>query len=136
MTVRVFIVGSLLAAIAGWGALTLVVTQLDPDRAGASGFILFFLSLFVGLASVVGLSGYAARRIVMRHVIPIYAVRTSLRQGVITSIFASVILFLQLLRLYRWWIAIILLAACIFIELMFLSFDRGGARASRPPVPS
>lgn len=128
MTVRTFVVGSSLAALAGGGIWALIITQLDPERAGYLGIGLFFLSLFVAVAGATSLLGYAVRRIIMRSQFPTYAVRTSIRQGMTISLFLTILLALQLGRLYRWWVAIVLVALMVFFELGFLSYDRSHRR--------
>lgn len=110
--------------------------QLDPDQAGGIGFILFFLSLFTAVASAACLVGYAIRRVVVRQQFAAYAVRTSLRQAIIIGGFTSFLLFLQLLRLYRWWIALGLIALLACLEVVFLSYARSHVRhleANREP---
>ena len=128
MTVRLFVIGSLLAVVAGVVSFGLTITQLAPGTAGPVGFTLFFLSLFVAVASLAALLGYAVRRIVLPRTFPAYLVRTSVRQGVLLGIFVTFLLFLQLLRLYQWWIGLIAIAVFISLELVFLSYDRVNRR--------
>jgi len=135
MTVRTFLIGSVLAAVFSIGAWVLILTQLAPSQAGLLGFALFFLSMFMAVASVSGLSGYFIRRIVLRRQLPAYTVRISLRQGLTVAGFASLLLFLQLISLYRWWVAIALIAILGSLELVFLSYDRAvKGRSPQPPV--
>jgi Ca2+/Na+ antiporter len=128
MTVRAFITSALLALLIGSGSLAAVVTQLDPEDAGAIGYILLFLSLFITTASAAGLVGYTIRRLLVRQQFPAYAVRTSLRQALTIGGFTSLLLFLQLLRLYRWWIALGLIALLTCLEVVFLSYGKAHAR--------
>ena len=128
MTVRLFVVGSLLALLAGGGSFALTITQLAPGTAGPVGFALFFLSLFVAVASVAGLAGYVVRRVVLPRTFPAYLVRTSVRQGVLLGVFVTLLLFLQLIRLYQWWVGLIIIAVFVSFELVFLSYDRVNRR--------
>ncbi|MAF81291.1 hypothetical protein CL628_04735 [bacterium] len=130
MTVRLFVIGSLLAIVVSVGAWGLILTQLAPSQAGGLGFVLFFLSMFVAVASVSGLLGYFVRRLLLRGQLPAYAVRTSLRQGLMVAGFASLLLFLQLIQLYRWWVAIAMIAILGSLELVFLSYDRSNRRSA------
>ena len=132
MTVRLFVIGSLLAVVAGVVSFGLTITQLAPGTAGPVGFTLFFLSLFVAVASLAALIGYAVRRIVLPRIFPAYLVRTSVRQGVLLGIFVTLLLFLQLLRLYQWWIGLISIAVFISLELVFLSYDQVNRRSNEP----
>ncbi|HLD26085.1 MAG TPA: hypothetical protein VJC05_03530 [Candidatus Andersenbacteria bacterium] len=131
MTVRVFTIGSLLTAVLSLAVWLLVVNYLDPGRAGIIGFCLFFLSLFLGLASSAALLGYGIRRLISRAVLPAYTVRTSLRQGCLLGIFATMLLLLELLNLYAWWLAGLALILFVTIELIFLSYDLSLQRRSR-----
>jgi Ca2+/Na+ antiporter len=128
MTVRAFITTSLIALVIGGASFAGVVTQLDPEQAGTLGFILIFLSLFITVASAAGLVGYSIRRVLVRRQFPAYAVRTSLRQAITAGAFVSFLLFLQLLRLYRWWIALGLIALLACLEVVFLSYGRSHQR--------
>jgi hypothetical protein len=123
MTIRFFLLTSFLAAIIGAGVTALILTSLDPMQAGVSGFTLLFLSLFITLAGFTATIGYLVRRVIMPQTFEAYLVRASLRQGIVISVFFSVLLFLQLLRLYRWWIAIILVVLLLSLELVFSSYD-------------
>ena len=131
MTIRFFLVASFLSAIIGGLVSALIVTYLDPSQAGAIGFVLLFLSLLITIAGLAATAGYIIRRLLWPQTFATYLVRTSLRQGIIISAFFSVLLFLQLLRLYRWWIAIILLVILLCLELVFSSYDRPHAQRAR-----
>ncbi len=130
MTVRFFLLISFLATLIGAGASALVITSLDPNQAGPLGFILLFLSLFVAISGLTSILGYLIRRLLLPRTFATYLVRTSLRQGLIVSLFFLILLFLQLLRLYRWWIAIILLVLLLSLELVFSSYDRPHSQRS------
>lgn len=122
MTVRTFIAVSFIALLVGLSSLAAVVTQLDPEQAGLTGFVLFFLSVFVSVASASALAGFGVRRIIVRQQFAAYAVRTSLRQALTIGVFSSCLLFLQLLRLYRWWLALGIIALLACLEVVFLSY--------------
>jgi len=124
MTVRTFVVGALAATAVGAASWLLTLTKLDPAAAGAIGFLLFFLSFFVVTAGAMSLAGYAVRRLLAPQLLPSYLVRTSLRQGVMVSLFVVLLLLLQLWRLYRWWIALIAIVIVVSFELVFISYDR------------
>lgn len=131
MTVRVFTLGSLVAGVVGLILWFLVLTQLNPQQAGTLGLALFFLSLTLWLTSLASLGGYAARRIIWSKQFAPYLARTSLRQGIVISVFFSLLLFLQYFRLYRWWIAMIVIVLLASLELVFLSYDRSISRRAQ-----
>lgn len=131
MTVRIFTIGSLGAAIIGLGLWLLVVTQMNPEQAGSLGLVLFFLSLFIGLAGLGGLLGYGVRRLIWSKQFASYLARTSLRQGIMLAAFFALLLFLQFFRLYRWWLALIVIVLFASLELVFLSYDRSYSRRNK-----
>ncbi|PIT97998.1 MAG: hypothetical protein COT71_03150 [Candidatus Andersenbacteria bacterium CG10_big_fil_rev_8_21_14_0_10_54_11] len=123
MTVRAFILTSVTAAAIGWTAWGLIIASLDPRQAGLLGYILFFLALFLGVAASVSLGGYAVRRILQPRRLAFYAIRPAVRQGILLALFMNIVLLLQLGRLYRWWVGIILTGIVVITELVFLSYD-------------
>lgn len=124
MTVRSFLIGTLLALVASWGMWLLIIFWLDPAEAGWIGFALFFLTLFLAVAATSALGGYALRRVVAPQQLAAYRVRSALRQGVWLGLLIDMLLFLQLQRLLRWWITLILIGFFLFIEFFFVSYDR------------
>lgn len=131
MTVRVFIAGSLLTAIGSWAIWLLIINYLDPVRAGAIGFSLFFLTLFLAVASTASFIGYVVRRFIARDVLAAYAVRAALRQGVLLGLFSDLLLGLQLINLYTWWLTVIAIILFVTTEFIFLGYDRAHRRTSR-----
>lgn len=130
MTVRAFVVGSLTAAVLSWVIWLAIIRYLDPLRAGPIGFLLFFLALFLAVASTMGLAGYVVRRLITPRRLSAYTVRSSLRQGILLGLFLNLLLLLQLLRFYEWWLALLAIFFFVFIEFIFLGYDR---TARRPP---
>jgi hypothetical protein len=124
MTVRVFLIGSLITTTISWSIWITIISFLDPLRAGWLGYLLFFLVLFLAVASTSGIIGYLIRRIISPQQLSAYAVRVAFRQGLLLGLFLDILLFLQLTRLYQWWIAIIVIVLFLSIELIFLSLDR------------
>ena len=124
MTLRTFFLGSIAGIILGWIVWLAIVFWLDPIQAGTFGFILFFLALFLAVASTAALIGYALRRILAPGHHPAYSVRPSLRQGIWLGIFFDLLVLLQLLRLSRWWLTLIIIIFFISLEFVFLSYDR------------
>ena len=131
MTVRVFLLGSLVAASAAWGIWAMIIQWLDPDRAGLFGYVLFFLALFLAIASTLSLIGYGVRRVLIPAQLPAYRVRYSIRQGILLGAFTDLLLFLQLLRLARWWLVLLLIIVFVSTEFVFLSYDRASRRYTK-----
>lgn len=114
-----------MAAVASWTIWGLIILWLDPLQAGPAGFALFFLSLFLAVAATAALAGYGVRRLLGAQALPAYSVRPALRQGIFIAMFLDLLLFLQLWRLVQWWVVLLALCFFLFLEFMFLSYDRG-----------
>lgn len=132
MTIRIFLAGALVTTVLGWGIWLLIINWVDPVEAGWAGFALFFLALFLAVAGVSALAGYGVRRVLQPMQLPAYRVRPSLRQGILLAIFLDILLFLQLQRLLRWWITVIVIILFVSIELLFLGYDRGRKHYQAP----
>ena len=130
MTVKTFVIGSLLCAALGTIIWLLVFFFLDPDQAGVMGYVLFFLSFFLMVASVTGLIGFWARRLLRAPQLSAYSVRSALRQGVMLALFACLLLLLIRIRVYQWWVAVILTVLFVSTELIFFSYDRALKRSN------
>lgn len=124
MSIRLFLIGTTVSLLLSWGIWLLVLTWIDPLEAGLAGFGLFFLSLFLAAASTAALTGYAVRLLLQPARLASYRVRPSLRQGVWLGILLNMLLFLQLQRLLRWWLTLIIIVLFLSIELLFLGYDR------------
>src|SRR3989344_4748962 len=118
MTIKTFIIGAAACAVLGLGLWLLVLFFLDPTQAGAVGDALFFLCLFLTLASLASLVGFAARRALHVRQLASYSVRTALRQGIMLALFVCLLLLLVRLRVYQWWVAIILIIFFVSTELI------------------
>ena len=126
MTVRIFLLGSLASIVLSWGVWALIIMWLDPVEAGWIGFLLFFLALFLAVASTAALLGYGVRRLLQPGQLPAYRVRTAMRQGIWLGVFLDILLLLQLQRLLQWWITVIAIVLFLSLELLFLSYERSG----------
>ncbi len=124
MTVRLFLVGALIIAAASWGIWWLIINWINPQEAGWAGYALFFLSIFLAVAATCVLLGYGVRRAVQPHQMAAYRVKPSLRQGIMLGLFLDILLLLQLQRLLRWWLTIILVVLFLSVELLFLTYER------------
>ncbi|MBI3250534.1 MAG: hypothetical protein HYZ61_01615 [Candidatus Andersenbacteria bacterium] len=131
MTVRVFLWGSFLASLVFWGIWFLVVAWIDPAEAEVIGFTMFFMTFFLAVASTISFLGYGIRRLISPAQLAAYRVRTSLRQGVWLGLLINLLLMLQLQRLLRWWVTLIVVILFLSLELLFLTYDKSTSRHQR-----
>ncbi len=125
MTVRIFILGTLITIIVSSGILALTLFGISPNSAAASfALILIFLTMFLAVSSFAALAGNGARSLFLQNQLPAYRLRPALRQGVFLGMFTDLLLFLQLQRILVWWVAAIIILLFIVIELVFISHDK------------
>lgn len=130
MTLRTFWWGTGAGTALGWLVWLAIVLWLDPASAGAIGFVLFFLALFLAVASTAAVIGFFLRRLLGSAIHPSHHVRPSLRQAILLGIFFDALLLLQLLRISHWWLTLILIIFFVCFELVFTSYDRNTRRTS------
>ena len=135
MTLRTFLITSAVGSVLGWLVWGSIVIWLDPVQAAGAGFLLFFLALFLATASSAALIGYGVRRLLAPGSHPAYSVRPSLRQGIWLGVFLDTLLFLQLVRLNRWWLTLIFIIFFLSVEFIFLSYDRNAKRSRSSEIP-
>ncbi len=110
-------VGTLVAL----GAWVSAVVYIDPQRAGILGQILFYLSLFLAAAGVFTLFfSYIRRKFHSPEEMAKY-LGMNLRQAVLLSLLAIILLVLQNFRILTWWDGLLAVAGVFLIELYFLS---------------
>lgn len=128
MTIRTFVWGSGLVTVVTSAIWAMIIVWLNPYQAGWIGFVLFFLALFLAIASLASLVGYGIRRLVIAEQLPAYRVRYSVRQGGLLGLLAAVLMGLQLARVARWWLVLIVVVLFVTTEFIFLSYDRAAER--------
>ena len=106
-------------------ALVLFLGRTDPYFLGAIGWLIFSLALLVATASLFTSLGLWLRlwRLnkqadnLFRTAEESEALKTSIRQGILLTLFLAVILVLQIFRLLAWWNFIIAVFVFAFTEL-------------------
>jgi hypothetical protein len=103
-----------------WGTWVLSLFLLNPEKAGALGFILFYLSLFLAILGTTAIIGFLVRARLGKT--PIFVqVSIAFRQGLWLSGMITVYLILKGLNLLRWWNFTIFVLLIIIIEAMILT---------------
>jgi hypothetical protein len=120
MSLRLALVILLAIAVFSGVGFWIVVTNVDPERAGALGLTLFFTTLFFGLAATFTLIGTFVRVALNRQLAPVRHLGVALRQGVLLTTLFSLALLLQGQQYLRWWNAAALILFIATIEFFFL----------------
>jgi len=122
MTIRSYLWGMRVFALAALAALAFVVLCVDPKRDGLIGQVFFYASLFFSVTGVATLFLFWLRRIFLRDGEALQEnVGISFRQGVLIALAVCVTFVLQGFRLLVWWDGGIVVAGVLLIELWFLS---------------
>ncbi len=121
MTFRWFLFVMSLATLTVWVAWIFVLNTIDPLQSGLTGFLLFYLTLFVALLGTTVLSGSLIRGWVHPEELVYRQTLRSFRQGVILSGLFVCTLWLLAFEAMRWWTVLLLIILFTFIELFFVS---------------
>lgn len=98
-------------------SLYFTIQYLDPVADRPISLIFFFISFFFTIGSLTSLMGYSIRILLYRHELLINHFNISLRQGILTGLFASAAAGLQAIRTLNILSLFILLGITILLEL-------------------
>jgi len=121
MTVRSYLWGMRLSALAALVALGAVVYYVDPFHDGILGQALFYISLFFSITGLATLFLFWIRRRWNANEAVYQNVGVSFRQGMLVALAVSGMFLLQSFRLLLWWDAGLVITAVLLVELWFLS---------------
>lgn len=121
MTFRMYLLIMALATVLSWIAWTGVLISTNPYEAGLPGFLIFYLTLFMGLAGTLTLLGVVYRvKILRRHEVKIREVRRSFRHAIALSSAAIISLALSAQGGFRWWYLPLIILVLAATEYFFL----------------
>ena len=99
-------------------SLLLILLRVSPLTVPEIALPLFFLSFFIALSSLCAFLIAIARVMITRKpfVSSGYVV-SSLRQGMFIGAASSIVIFLHLLQILNWWIAVLIYAVFVLVEM-------------------
>ena len=107
-----------LSALLSTTSLLVVLFRVSPLTAPLYAIPAFFISLFLAISSIGTLLFYAIWRMVPLHSWDLGQVLgISLRQGVFLGFATCVLVLFHILSLLTWWIAIMIYAVFVLVEL-------------------
>lgn len=122
MTLKSYLWGIRISALASFGAWVLVVKQVDPEKSGITGILLFYASTFLFLAGLLILFFTWIRRKTGRDDKIAFAyLGVSFRQGILLSLLSIALLVLQQYKMLTWWDGALVIAGVFLVELYFLT---------------
>jgi Ca2+/Na+ antiporter len=109
------------ATLGAWIAWSIVLCFMDPSRAGALGFAMFYLTLAIALVGTWTLLGTAVRCLRQKEVIVSRHVLRSFRHSFLFTFLFLASFWLLSMRLWTWWLMTLLLVFVSLVEFVFLS---------------
>lgn len=122
MTLRSYLWGIRISVLAVLIAWSLVVMQVDPEKAGALGQGLFYATTLLLLAGIFVLFFTWLRKNVRGGEHEAFAhIGISFRQGILMAILTCLLLAFQQHRILTWWDGALVVAGIFLVELYFLT---------------
>lgn len=121
MTLKSYLWGIKISTAVSFAAWILVVKQIDPEKSGAIGQLLFFVSSFFFLSGLFILFFTWLKKRAMDEDGEFSHLGVSFRQGILMSLLVCLLLFFQQYRILTWWDGALTVAGILLIELYFLT---------------
>lgn len=122
MTLKSYLWGIRIGTILSFLAFILVLFNVDPQTAGISGQLIFYVSSFLVLSGVFVLFfSWLRLKWSNENESASILLALSFRQGILLAIFCIAILLMQSLRILTWWDGLLVLAGILLVELYFLT---------------
>ena len=108
-----------------WLAFTYVIRLVNPETTNATGFFLFYLSLFLSLSGTAAISGFLVRFVFLARELAMAKVKIAFRQSFLFSGFVVALLALLARGLLNWLNLIILIVGLSALEFFLLNYGKG-----------
>lgn len=114
-----------IAGIISWIGWTIVLFKFAPDESTEIALGLFYLSLFVALASTFTVIGFYFRVWLNKNEVFANYISVALRQGILLSVITIGCLTFELLHVLNWWSGLLLVAVVTMVEFYFTAKNDG-----------
>lgn len=122
MTLKSYLWGIRISTAISFAALVLVTKQVDPQKTGAMGQLLFFVSALLFLSGLFVLFFTWLRRAAGgSEETALTYIGVSFRQGILIAVLLCLLLLLQQYRILTWWDGALTVAGVFLVELYFLT---------------
>ena len=122
MTLKSYLWGIRISTAISFAAWVLVIRQVDPEKTGAAGQLLFFASALLFLSGMFVLFFTWMRRAAQGSEEVAFAyIGVSFRQGILMAVLLCLLLLLQQYRILTWWDGALTVAGIFLVELYFLT---------------
>lgn len=123
MSIKTELWGLGISGLLCWVGFGLTVVGSNPGT-GTAALASFYISFFIGILSILTVTGYAIRYYHSHSEAKYRAMRTSFRQGILVSGVAIGLLMMQAARLLSWWDILLLIVIVTLFELYIRSYGR------------
>ncbi len=122
MTLKSYLWGIKISTVVSFVACALVVAQVDPEKTGAVGQFLFFISAMLFLSGIFILFfTWMRRQAISDEGVTFSHLGISFRQGVLMALLVALLLVLQQHRILTWWDGALTVVGILLVELYFLT---------------
>ena len=122
MTLKIYLWGMRIGWIVSLMTWILVLTHVDPEKSGVLGWLFFYVSLFLFLASTLVLMlTWIWRKSQKEEDEAMLYIGVSFRQGILLALLFNVLLLFQQYRMLTWWDGALSVAGIFLVELYFLT---------------
>jgi len=122
MMLKSYLWGIRISTVISFAVWVLVIKQVDPEKAGAVGQLLFFASALLFLSGLFVLFFTWLRRAAGGSEDVAFAyIGVSFRQGILMAILLCLLLSLQQHRVLTWWDGALTVGGILLVELYFLT---------------
>jgi hypothetical protein len=126
MSFRVYLAIMAAATLLSWAAWVFVMFNTNPDESSAMGFVLFYVTLFMGVVGLLTLVGTGYRVFVLKRGEALFRdIRVSFRHAVLMGLIAVIALALTAHAQFRWWTIPALIVGVTIVEYLFLVREEG-----------
>jgi len=130
MPLRLYLLIMSVMTVFCWLVFGYIIWTVNPEATNATGFWLFYLSLFLALSGTAAIIGFLIRFVFLRHELAVGQVKIAFRQSFLFSGFIIAALFLSARDLLTALNLLILIIALSALEFFLLSYGRTSVAAS------
>lgn len=121
MNYKLFLFLILAGTVIAWAAWGAVIFNFDPFQTGSLGFVVFYLTLFLGLFGLIFLTSTFLKAKFIKKQTPYQRLNVSLRHAALFSVLFVAWAFLKSQGLLRWWNLLLLILILTTLEFFFIS---------------
>ncbi len=111
------------AALICWAAFGYILWTVNPEVTNTTGFLLFYLSLFLAASGSAAIIGFVIRFIGLKRELVFNSVKQAFRQSFLFAFLIVSALFLLSKDLFSWLNLLLLIAGLSVLEFFMISYN-------------